>query len=100
MKELELKERSSKSLLANVLDIEDDFRNQGLNTSQTAIGARYVDLVNLPIHHPSTGDLLCHFAVEHMQLIMIVAFVGFSVSDDQRRSRSTTVRLVITKTYI
>lgn len=28
MKELELKERSSKSLLANVLDIEDDFRSQ------------------------------------------------------------------------
>lgn len=27
MKELELKERSSKSLLANVLDIPDDFRN-------------------------------------------------------------------------
>lgn len=27
MKELELKERSSKSLLANVLDIDDDFRN-------------------------------------------------------------------------
>ena len=27
MRELELKERSSKSLLANVLDIEDDFRN-------------------------------------------------------------------------
>lgn len=26
MKELELKERSSKSLLANVLDIDDDFR--------------------------------------------------------------------------
>ncbi|GLV43078.1 nicotinic Acetylcholine Receptor alpha6 [Carabus blaptoides fortunei] len=28
MKELELKERSSKSLLANVLDIDDDFRNE------------------------------------------------------------------------
>lgn len=41
MKELELKERSSKSLLANVLDIEDDFRHQGLNSSQTAIGSRY-----------------------------------------------------------
>lgn len=27
MKELELKERSSKSLLANVLDIDDDFRH-------------------------------------------------------------------------
>lgn len=29
MKELELKERSSKSLLANVLDIDDDFRHGG-----------------------------------------------------------------------
>lgn len=27
MRELELKERSSKSLLANVLDIDDDFRH-------------------------------------------------------------------------
>lgn len=27
MKEMELKERSSKSLLANVLDIDDDFRH-------------------------------------------------------------------------
>lgn len=40
MKELELKERSSKSLLANVLDIEDDFRHQGINSSQTAIGSK------------------------------------------------------------
>ena len=29
MKELELKERSSKSLLANVLDMDDDFRGPG-----------------------------------------------------------------------
>ena len=35
MKDLELKERSSKSLLANVLDIEDDFRAQA-TTSQAA----------------------------------------------------------------
>lgn len=40
MKELELKERSSKSLLANVLDIDDDFRHHAdrLTGSQTAIG--------------------------------------------------------------
>ncbi|XP_055541311.1 CHRNA7-FAM7A fusion protein isoform X2 [Wyeomyia smithii] len=39
MKELELKERSSKSLLANVLDIEDDFRHtsSGITGSTTAI---------------------------------------------------------------
>lgn len=42
MKELELKERSSKSLLANVLDIDDDFRHVAINSSQTAIGSRYV----------------------------------------------------------
>lgn len=40
MKELELKERSSKSLLANVLDIDDDFRHVGMSGSQTAIGSR------------------------------------------------------------
>lgn len=40
MKELELKERSSKSLLANVLDIDDDFRHiSGISGSQTAIGS-------------------------------------------------------------
>ncbi len=39
MKELELKERSSKSLLANVLDIDDDFRHVGISGSQTAIGS-------------------------------------------------------------
>ncbi|XP_063700655.1 neuronal acetylcholine receptor subunit alpha-7-like isoform X2 [Culicoides brevitarsis] len=39
MKELELKERSSKSLLANVLDIDDDFRHStNLGGSTTAIG--------------------------------------------------------------
>lgn len=39
MKELELKERSSKSLLANVLDIDDDFRHStNLSGSTTAIG--------------------------------------------------------------
>jgi nicotinic acetylcholine receptor len=36
-RELELKERSSKSLLANVLDIDDDFRHTGtLQSSSTA----------------------------------------------------------------
>ncbi|XP_033213484.1 neuronal acetylcholine receptor subunit alpha-7 [Belonocnema kinseyi] len=33
MKELELQERSSKSLLANVLDIDDDFRHGGTNSA-------------------------------------------------------------------
>nr|XP_023023892.1 neuronal acetylcholine receptor subunit alpha-7-like [Leptinotarsa decemlineata]AJZ68868.1 nicotinic acetylcholine receptor alpha 6 [Leptinotarsa decemlineata] len=54
MKELELKERSSKSLLANVLDIDDDFRNvsgatSGGNNSTitTNLGAGF-------IRHPTT----------------------------------------------
>ncbi|KAG5884941.1 hypothetical protein JTB14_032813 [Gonioctena quinquepunctata] len=54
MKELELKERSSKSLLANVLDIDDDFRNvsgatSGGNNSTitTSLGAGF-------IRHPTT----------------------------------------------
>uniref|UniRef100_A0AAU6PBH5 Nicotinic acetylcholine receptor alpha6 n=1 Tax=Protohermes xanthodes TaxID=1452977 RepID=A0AAU6PBH5_9NEOP len=39
MKELELKERSSKSLLANVLDIDDDFRNvTSANNASAAAG--------------------------------------------------------------
>ncbi|KAK9889204.1 hypothetical protein WA026_004484 [Henosepilachna vigintioctopunctata] len=50
MKELELKERSSKSLLANVLDIDDDFRNVsgGNNASMTtSLGGGF-------IRHPTT----------------------------------------------
>lgn len=40
MKELELKERSSKSLLANVLDIDDDFRHvSGMTGSTTQKGS-------------------------------------------------------------
>ncbi|XP_045482650.1 neuronal acetylcholine receptor subunit alpha-7 isoform X3 [Harmonia axyridis] len=45
MKELELKERSSKSLLANVLDINDDFRSVsgGNNSSMTtSLGGGYM----------------------------------------------------------
>ncbi|XP_049820259.1 neuronal acetylcholine receptor subunit alpha-7 isoform X3 [Aethina tumida] len=51
MKELELKERSSKSLLANVLDIDDDFRNVsgGNNASMTttSLGGAFM-------RHPTT----------------------------------------------
>lgn len=52
MKELELKERSSKSLLANVLDIDDDFRNVssggGTNASMTTnLGSGFM-------RHPTT----------------------------------------------
>ena len=40
MKELDMKETSSKSLLSNVLDMDDDFRSTTLPTSA-------------PVHHPS-----------------------------------------------
>ena len=40
MKELDMKETSSKSLLSNVLDMDDDFRNTTLPTAN-------------PVHHPS-----------------------------------------------
>lgn len=39
MKELELKERSSKSLLANVLDMDDDFR---AHMSATTVSTSYI----------------------------------------------------------
>ncbi|XP_071440749.1 neuronal acetylcholine receptor subunit alpha-7-like isoform X6 [Hetaerina americana] len=42
MKELELKERSSKSLLANVLDIDDDFRHGGTLQSNSAAASAAV----------------------------------------------------------
>lgn len=38
MKELELKERSSRSLLANVLDMDDDFRQQGAGQNASSGG--------------------------------------------------------------
>ncbi|XP_057665139.1 neuronal acetylcholine receptor subunit alpha-7 isoform X1 [Diorhabda carinulata] len=55
MKELELKERSSKSLLANVLDIDDDFRNVTGATSGS--GNNSTLTTNLGpgfIRHPTT----------------------------------------------
>ncbi|XP_031623467.1 neuronal acetylcholine receptor subunit alpha-7 [Contarinia nasturtii] len=70
MKELELKERSSKSLLANVLDIEDDFRHQGLNSSQTAIGSSFGRPTTVEEHHSSNcnhRDL--HSILKELQFI-------------------------------
>jgi nicotinic acetylcholine receptor len=46
MKELELKERSSKSLLANVLDIDDDFRHVTTNASGS-LGSGYLRSSNM-----------------------------------------------------
>ena len=52
MRELELKERSSRSLLANVLDIDDDFRGTHNSTHflRPAVSAATVD-DSTTIHH-------------------------------------------------
>ncbi|KAL7739664.1 hypothetical protein ACLKA6_018870 [Drosophila palustris] len=72
MKELELKERSSKSLLANVLDIDDDFRHT-ISGSQTAIGssASFGRPTTVEEHHTVIGcnhkDL--HLILKELQFI-------------------------------
>ncbi|KAJ9576123.1 hypothetical protein L9F63_007010, partial [Diploptera punctata] len=55
MRELELKERSSKSLLANVLDIDDDFRHHGgtLQTSSAVSATGF--LRGAHAHHEDGG---------------------------------------------
>lgn len=58
MKELELKERSSKSLLANVLDMEDDFRHTAMANSSYMRGALTID------------DSGCTWGQKDLQLIL------------------------------
>ncbi|XP_065094851.1 acetylcholine receptor subunit alpha-type acr-16-like [Ochlerotatus camptorhynchus] len=74
MKELELKERSSKSLLANVLDIEDDFRHAsgGITGSTTAISTSgFSRPTTVEEHHSMSGcshkDL--HYILKELQFI-------------------------------
>ncbi|XP_035894998.1 neuronal acetylcholine receptor subunit alpha-7 isoform X6 [Anopheles stephensi] len=74
MKELELKERSSKSLLANVLDIDDDFRHPctGISGSTTAIGGSvFTRLTTVEEQNASSGcthkDL--HHILKELQFI-------------------------------
>ncbi|XP_055598062.1 neuronal acetylcholine receptor subunit alpha-7 isoform X5 [Uranotaenia lowii] len=74
MKELELKERSSKSLLANVLDIEDDFRHTtgGITGSTTAISTSgFSRPTTVEEHHSMSGcshkDL--HHILKELQFI-------------------------------
>uniref|UniRef100_A0A8W7Q2R5 Uncharacterized protein n=2 Tax=gambiae species complex TaxID=44542 RepID=A0A8W7Q2R5_ANOCL len=74
MKELELKERSSKSLLANVLDIDDDFRHpcSGISGSTTAIGGSvFTRLTTVEEQNVSSGcshkDL--HHILKELQFI-------------------------------
>ncbi|XP_064461455.1 neuronal acetylcholine receptor subunit alpha-7-like isoform X2 [Ornithodoros turicata] len=54
MKELELKERSSRSLLANVLDIDDDFR--AANSSSAVLGTSHRHHPDCRAHGPYSGD--------------------------------------------
>lgn len=54
MKELELKERSSKSLLANVLDIDDDFRNVSGAASTNNASTMTTTLGSSFMRHPTT----------------------------------------------
>ena len=42
MKELDLKEKSSKSLLANVLDMDDDLRYRDISLSFFTIGINFI----------------------------------------------------------
>ncbi|XP_035702105.1 neuronal acetylcholine receptor subunit alpha-7 isoform X1 [Folsomia candida] len=60
IRELEMKERSSKSLLANVLDMDDDFRPATLRTPHSTpgwrIGGSHEDPIAATVsHHPCLG---------------------------------------------
>lgn len=57
VRELELKERSSKSLLANVLDIDDDFRHHAASLQASSHAATGY-LRSHPHHEESGGPLL------------------------------------------
>ncbi|XP_069672320.1 neuronal acetylcholine receptor subunit alpha-7-like isoform X6 [Periplaneta americana] len=72
MKELELKERSSKSLLANVLDIDDDFRHcSGTNsTSATSAGFLRSGGRGTAATLDDTGSTPCSVAQRELQAIL------------------------------
>ncbi|KAG5676462.1 hypothetical protein PVAND_006294 [Polypedilum vanderplanki] len=74
MKELELKERSSKSLLANVLDIDDDFRHvSGMTGSTTAIGSTaFTRPTTIDDHNSISGGCThkdLHYILKELQFI-------------------------------
>nr|AFU82561.1 nicotinic acetylcholine receptor alpha6 subunit isoform XIV [Periplaneta americana] len=72
MKELELKERSSKSLLANVLDIDDDLRHcSGTNsTSATSAGFLRSGGRGTAATLDDTGSTPCSVAQRELQAIL------------------------------
>ncbi|PSN58088.1 hypothetical protein C0J52_06519 [Blattella germanica] len=69
MKELELKERSSKSLLANVLDIDDDFRHCS-GTNSTATSAGFLRGRGGAATLEDTGSTPCSVAQRELQAIL------------------------------
>ena len=69
MKELELKERSSKSLLANVLDIDDDFRHCS-GTNSTATSAGFLRGGRGAATLDDTGSTPCSVAQRELQAIL------------------------------
>lgn len=77
MKELELKERSSKSLLANVLDIDDDIRNVSgagnSSTMTTNLGASFgriaTTIEDAAIPGSSTGQRDLQLILKELQFI-------------------------------
>ena len=68
MKELDMKETSSKSLLSNVLDMDDDFRSTTLPTSA-------------PVHHPShvTGHQNAGFVRSVSSILSKIRFLKLSI---------------------
>lgn len=71
MKEMELKERSSKSLLANVLDIDDDFRHcTGTNSTSASSGFLRSGGRGAAVILDDTGSTSCSVAQREMQAIL------------------------------
>ena len=72
MRDIEMKERSSRSLLANVLDIDDDFRQHSCTLSSVGSGMALSMGVPAPyprvVTTPGSGGLApnqsnCHFII-------------------------------------
>lgn len=71
MKEMELKERSSKSLLANVLDIDDDFRHcSGINSTSASSAFLRSSGRGTAATLDDTGSTPCSVAQRELQAIL------------------------------
>lgn len=69
MKELELKERSSKSLLANVLDIDDDFRRSHVGVPPNSAGFMRTAST---LEDQSSASPACPVAARDLQVFFFV----------------------------